>query len=104
MQSVYSTVPANWDKKSIIQRCQVVPYVTKILQNFWLTLASSNNNHSFIFFNSWKDKVVYIFRKGIDQKVNVIVKEEFELPNFKAAVQYISHDAAGSHPSFFKVR
>ena len=39
----------------------------------------------------WEDKRVHAFRKDFNAKVNVMAWLEFELGNFKAVVQYVSH-------------
>ena len=54
--------------------------------------------------NSWKDKGVHIFCKGIRQKVNVIARLEFELANYEFAVKHVSHNAKGYPPLLINTR
>ena len=45
--------------------------------------------------NSWEDKEVHAFLKGISPKVNVIVQLEFKLAYYDFTVQYFNHFAMG---------
>ena len=45
------------------------------------------------FNHRWVDKGIHIFPEGINLKVNVIARLEFELDNYDVIVLYISYNA-----------
>ena len=49
--------------------------------------------------NSWGDKEVHTFRRGINPEVNVFAQLEFDFAYYNATVQHFSHYAMGALPS-----
>ena len=45
--------------------------------------------------NSWWDKRIHTFPKGIGPKMNVIARLEFELVYYEVEVQHVNHYATG---------
>ena len=68
-------------------------------QPLWVILYQSQPCRKYYFISRWKDKEVNNFAKGINPKVNVIVRLEFELAYYDVTVQHISQYAMGT-PSF----
>ena len=51
----------------------------------------------------WSNKMVHSFSKGINSKVNVIERLEFELTYFDIVVQHVSYYAKGTPSMIFEI-
>ena len=89
---------------------------TKVRDEIWFGLVSLFNGISTLFrlFNakailleeqkwyyltqSWEDKGVHTFPKGICPKVNVIARLEYELAYYDSAVHRFNHYTTRTHP------
>ena len=50
--------------------------------------------------HNYKDMRVHTFPDGINPKVNIIVRMDFELAFFEAEFQHLSHYAARTYPGY----